>query len=71
MKEQLARLERVAGELNAWLLVIAVGLTVLDFTVLVARYMPSLPTLPAGAGAAAAGQLAAQPIPTKTPEAHS
>jgi len=68
MKEQLVRLERVAGELNAWLLVIAVGL---DFTVLVARYMPSLPTPPAGTGAAAAGQLVAQPIPTKTPEAHS
>jgi hypothetical protein len=71
MKEHLVRLERVAGELNAWLLVIAVGLTILDFTILVARYMPSLPTPPAGAGVAGAEQPVAQPIPTKTPEARS
>jgi len=43
MKQQLIRLERVAGELNAWLFAIAIGLAVLDFTVLVAKCMPPLP----------------------------
>src|SRR6516164_261618 len=43
MKQQLIRLERVAGELNAWLFAIAIGLAVLDFTVLVAKCVPPLP----------------------------
>ena len=40
MKPQLARLERIAEELNAWLLSIAFGLAVLYVTVLVAKCMP-------------------------------
>ena len=68
MKEHFVRLEQVAGELNAWLLAIAIGLAVLDFTVLVAKCMPLLPTPPAAAEAAGSGHIAAQPIPSKTLE---
>jgi hypothetical protein len=66
MKEHLVRLERVVGELNAWLLAIAIGLAVLDFTVLVAKCMPPLPTPPTVAAAEASGHAAAQPVPAKT-----
>jgi hypothetical protein len=38
-------LEQVAGALNAWLIAMAIGLAVLDFTVLVAKCMPPLPTI--------------------------
>ena len=43
MKQQLVRLDRIAGELNAWLLAIAIGLGMLDLTVLVAKCLPPLP----------------------------
>ena len=43
MKGHLVRLDRVAGELNAWLLAIAIGLVMLDVTVLAAKCI-SLPT---------------------------
>jgi hypothetical protein len=36
MKHHLVRLDRIAGELNAWLLAIAIGLGMLDLTVLTA-----------------------------------
>jgi hypothetical protein len=51
MKQHSIRLERIAGELNAWLLAIAIGLAMLDLTVLVAKCMPSLPGRPAAIGA--------------------
>ena len=47
MKHHLIRLDRVAGELNAWLLAIAIGLGMLDLTVLIAKCLPPLPRTPA------------------------
>jgi hypothetical protein len=47
MKARLARLDRIAHDMNAWLLAIAIGLGMLDLTVLVAKCMPVLPELPA------------------------
>jgi hypothetical protein len=46
MKHHLVRLDRIAGELNAWLLAIAIGLGMLDLTVLIAKCMPPLPRTP-------------------------
>jgi len=40
MKRHLMRLDRIAGEMNAWLLVIAIGLGMLDLAVLVAKCIP-------------------------------
>jgi hypothetical protein len=48
MKHHLIRLDRIAGEMNAWLLVIAIGLGMLDLAVLVAKCMPAM-TVPAAA----------------------
>jgi hypothetical protein len=55
MKPQLARFERIAEELNAWLLSIALGLAVLYVTALVAKCMPPLPLPPATTAAEASG----------------
>jgi hypothetical protein len=38
LKEWLDRLDRIAGNLNAALFVVAIGLAMLDFTVLVANF---------------------------------
>jgi hypothetical protein len=43
MKRHWVRLDQIAGELNAWLLVIAIGLGMLDLVVLVAKSMPPMP----------------------------
>jgi hypothetical protein len=51
MKHHLVRLDRIAGELNAWLLAIAIGLGMLDMTVLVAKCLPPLPRPAAAASA--------------------
>jgi hypothetical protein len=51
MKPRLMRLDQVARQMNAWLLAIAIGLGMLDLTVLVAKCMPVLPPLNADAGA--------------------
>ena len=64
MKQHLVRLDRIAGELNAWLLVIAIGLGMLDLVVLVAKCMPPMPTPPA-ASSAAQHQHAA--VPARSP----
>jgi hypothetical protein len=37
------RLHRIVGEINAWLVVIAIGLAMLDLVVLVALEMPAVP----------------------------
>ncbi|HEY1258135.1 MAG TPA: hypothetical protein VGF34_02715 [Stellaceae bacterium] len=55
MKERLVRLDGIARQMNGWLLALAIGLGMLDLTVLVAKCMPVLPDLPA-AGAAASDQ---------------
>jgi hypothetical protein len=51
MKHHLVRLDRIAGELNAWLLAIAIGLGMLDMTVLIAKCLPPLSRPPAAASA--------------------
>ena len=51
MKQYLSRLDRIAGELNAWLLAIAIGLGMLDLTVLAVKCIPALPSTPAAASA--------------------
>jgi hypothetical protein len=50
MKHHLLRLDRIAGEMNAWLLVIAIGLGMLDLAVLVAKCMPAVTMPPAATG---------------------
>jgi hypothetical protein len=44
MKRHWVRLDQVAGQMNAWLLVIAIGLGMLDLVVLVAKCMPAAST---------------------------
>jgi hypothetical protein len=46
MKHHLMRLDRIAGEMNAWLLVIAIGLGMLDLAVLIAKCMPAMTVIP-------------------------
>ena len=48
MKHHLVRLYRIAGQMNVWLLMIAIGLGMLDLAVLVAKCMPAL-TIPSPA----------------------
>ena len=48
MKHHLIRLERIAREMNAWLL--AIGLGMLDLAVLVAKCMPAMTVPPAATG---------------------
>jgi hypothetical protein len=45
MKQQMGRLDRIASEMNAWLLAVAIGLGMLDLTVLVAKSLPPLPPM--------------------------
>jgi hypothetical protein len=56
MKQNLVRLDRIASELNGWLLAIAIGLGMLDLTVLVAKCLPVLPPTPAASADAPADQ---------------
>ena len=65
MKHSLVRLDRIASEMNAWLLAIAIGLGMLDLTVLVAKCMPVLPPLPA----ASDSQTTTSPSPPSPPTA--
>jgi hypothetical protein len=65
MKERLIRLDRIAHDMNAWLLAIAIGLGMLDLTVLVAKCMPVLPELPAAADSTGS----AQHVPPTSPDA--
>ena len=51
MKNHFLRLDRIAGQMNAWLLVIAIGLGMLDLAVLVAKCMPAMTVPPATTGA--------------------
>ena len=55
MKHHLIRLDRVAGEMNAWLLLIANGLGMLDLAVLVAKCIPAVTMSSAAAGHELAG----------------
>lgn len=46
MKQRMVRLDRIASEMNAWLLAVAIGLGMLDLTVMVAKCLPALPEMP-------------------------
>lgn len=46
MKHHLMQLNRIAGEMNAWLLVIAIGLGMLDLAVLIAKCLPAVTVAP-------------------------
>ena len=58
MKQRLMRLDRIAGEMNAWLLVIAIGLGMLDLAVLIAKSVPAAPPPAATSGREHAGLFA-------------
>jgi hypothetical protein len=55
MKQRLMRLDRIAGEMNAWLLMIAIGLGMLDLAVLIAKSVPAAPPAAATNGREHAG----------------
>jgi hypothetical protein len=61
MKQHLIRLDRIASRMNAWLLAVAIGLGMLDLTVLVAKCLPSLPQTPMAEGDASLGGSAPAP----------
>jgi len=60
MKHHLMRLDRIAQEMNVWLLVIAIGLGMLDLAVLVAKCVPAM-TAPSPTAGAAGRPLPPQP----------
>ena len=68
MKQRLMRLDRIAGEMNAWLLVIAIGLGMLDLAVLIAKSVPAPPAATSAAGHEHAGLL---PLPSRLADSHS
>ena len=70
MKHHLIRLDRIAGELNAWLLAIAIGLGMLDLTVLIAKCLPPLPR-PAVTTSAGPGHAVAAPSSAQSSDARS
>lgn len=61
MKERLIRLDQVARAMNAWLLAIAIGLGMLDLTVLAAKCLPVLPETPAAAADHTPGEAISSP----------
>ena len=71
MKHHLVRLDRIAGELNVWLFAIAIGLAMLDLTVLVAKCLPALPRPPAAVSSDGPGHAVLQPTPSQTPDFRS
>jgi hypothetical protein len=71
MKHHMVRLDRIAGELNAWLLAIAIGLGMLDMTVLIAKCLPPLPRTPAAAIADGPAPAAVQSPSSQTPDVRS
>jgi hypothetical protein len=71
MKQHPIRFDRVASEMNVWLLAIAMGLVMLNFTVLVAKYAPPPSTASASACAEGLGQVVLRPIPPKIEQSRS
>jgi hypothetical protein len=61
MKQYLIRLDRVAGELNLWLLAIAIGLAMLDFSIMVTKCLPPITPPPASLGAEPSAETIVQP----------
>jgi len=71
MKHHLVRLDRVAGELNAWLLAIAIGLGMLDMTVLIAKCLPPPPRPPAAVSADGPARAGVQSPSSQSPDVRS
>jgi hypothetical protein len=71
MKQRLIHLDRIASQMNAWLLAIAIGLGMLDLTVLVAKCLPVLPPIPAASSDAPADQPSSQTPPRASSAARS
>ena len=71
MKHHLVRLDRIAAELNAWLLAIAIGLGMLDLTILIAKCLPPLPRPPAAASADGPAGAVVQSPSSKSPDVRS
>jgi hypothetical protein len=69
MKQRMVRLDRIANEMNAWLLAIAIGLGMLDLTVLVAKCLPALPPTPVAAADEPADPAASPPPSAAAPAA--
>ena len=67
MKQRLGRIDRIASEMNAWLLAVAIGLAMLDLTVLVAKALPPLPQTPMVAADASDGPAATTSAPAAPP----
>ena len=71
MKHHLVRLDRIAGELNAWLLAIAIGLGMLDMTVLIAKCLPPLPRSQAAVSADGPAGAVVQSPSSQSPDVRS
>jgi len=71
MKQHLMRLDRIAGQMNAWLLVIAIGLGMLDLAVLIAKCMPVPPAPPATTSAGADENAGLLPPPSYVADSRS
>jgi len=71
MKQRLMRLDRIAGEMNMWLLVIAIGLGMLDLAVLIAKSMPAAPAPPAATSAVGHEHAGLLPLPSRLADSHS
>ena len=71
MKQRLMRLDRIAAEMNAWLLVIAIGLGMLDLAVLIAKSVPAAPAPPAASNAAGREHAGLLPLPARLADSHS
>lgn len=55
LRQRLTRLDRICGALNGWLLALAIGLMILDMTVLVAKtFNTARLAIPAETGTATA-----------------
>ena len=67
MKRHLLRLDRIAGEMNAWLLVIAIGLGMLDLAVLVAKCIPAVTVPPPASGTTDLGHAIRSPARPDNP----
>ena len=61
MKQRMVRLDRIAAEMNGWLLALAIGLGMLDLTVLVAKCLPPLPHTPIAVSDTSTGHPAQAP----------
>jgi len=71
MRQHLMRLDRIAGQMNAWLLLIAIGLGMLDLAVLIAKSVPAAPTPPAASSAAGHEHAGLLPLPSRLADSHS